>query len=177
MPGDSDMVGHMKATRKSVAAGLGGATLLGLGLYLAIPAAAADPSPSPGVTKSADPKGKDREGARDDKGRKGPNGNGGRWGAAIGRGLHGEATVQRKDRFHVRTWQRGEVTSVSPTNVTVRSADGTAWTWATHAGTTVRKNKEKAAVSSLAKGDRLFVFGERYGATRTAKMIRVPVRD
>jgi hypothetical protein len=164
----------MNINRKTLAGGLGGATLLGLGLYLAVPAAA-NPSPSPSPTTSAHPKGKEpgRQGWKDRRGEKGPHARG-RWAAA--RGVHGEATVKRKDGFHLRTWQVGEVTGRSGANLTVRSADGATWTWVTVAGTRVHKEGEKSAVSALANGDRIIVIGERAGTTRTAKIIRVPKR-
>ncbi|MFI0354571.1 hypothetical protein [Actinomadura sp. 9N407] len=168
----------MKVTRKTLAAGLGGATLLGLGLYLAVPAAA-NPSPSPSATTSAHPKAKE-PGQKGYRGEKGPRHRGqdgprhrGRWAAGV-RGVHGEATVQRKDGFHLRTWQTGEVTGRSGANVTVRSADGISWTWVTVGGTRVHKEGEKSAVSALANGDRVIVIGERAGTTRTAQMIRIP---
>ncbi|MFF5263534.1 hypothetical protein ACFY4C_31800 [Actinomadura viridis] len=154
-----------KVNRKSLAAGIGAASLLGVGLYIAVPAASADPSPSPGATASAKP----REGHQ---GKGHWRGHRGRW--AADRGVHGEATVKRKDGFHVRTWQRGEITGRSGANVTVRSADGTVWTWTTDGKTRVRKDAAKSQPSALASGDRVVVVGERTGTTRTAKVIAVP---
>jgi hypothetical protein len=153
--------------RKSLAAGLGAASLLGLGLYLAVPAASADPSPSPSTTASAQPKGKDGK-----PGAQRPWKHKARWAA---RGVHGEATVRGKDeKFHVRTWQRGEITGRSGANLTVRSADGVTWTWTTGDKTRVRKDGTKSAPTALASGDRVMVIGQREGTTRTATIVVVP---
>lgn len=158
----------MRTRHTTIAAGVGVAALLGSGLYLAVPALAADPSPS------ASPKAEPKHPRSDRPGRDRPSRRGHRWG---GHGVHGEATVQRDDGFRLATWQRGEITALSSTTLTVKSADGVSWTWTTNAGTRVRKDREKAAVKDLADGDKILVAGERSGDTRTAKFIRVPKAD
>ncbi|MFC5750795.1 hypothetical protein [Actinomadura rugatobispora] len=157
-----------KMNRKSLAAGLGAASLLGLGLYLAVPAASADPAPSPSTTASPQPKAKDgRPGAQQR-----PWKHRARFAA---RGVHGEATVRGKDeKFHVRTWQRGEITGRSGATLTVRSADGVTWTWNTDGKTRVRKDGAKSAPTALAAGDRVIVMGQREGTTRTIGLVVVP---
>ncbi|TYK50437.1 DUF5666 domain-containing protein [Actinomadura decatromicini] len=168
----------MRIDRKTIAAGVGAAGLLGLGLYLAVPAAADDPSPS--SSPSARPHHWDKghpEQGRPENGRPGqPHrwGRGGfRGGGGLG-GVHGEATVRRKDGFHLAVWQRGKITAVSGTTLTVRSDDGVSWTWTTNDKTFVRKNGDKAELKSLANGDQVMVAGERSGETRTARVVRVP---
>jgi hypothetical protein len=153
----------MRTNRKTIAAGAGAAGLLGLGLYLAVPAAAnSSPSPSPSATSGA-PK------AHPGKG------NGKRLAALRHiRGVHGEATVRRKDGFHVADWQRGKITGISGTTLTVRSADGATWTWTTNGDTRVRKDGGKSSLSALSGGAQVFVLGERSGDTRTAKLVREP---
>lgn len=148
---------------KSIVAGAGAAGLLGLGLYVAAPAFAADPAPSASPTVHH---------ARPDKGHPGKR-HPFRQARAF-RGVHGEATVKRKDGFHLATWQRGKITSVSSSGVTVRSEDGVSWTWAANGDTRVRKDGEKSALKALANGDQVLVAGERSGNTRTARLIRVP---
>ncbi|MFB4304694.1 DUF5666 domain-containing protein [Actinomadura sp. GTD37] len=148
---------------KTIVAGAGAAGLLGLGLYVAVPASAADPSPSPSASA--------RPGHPGGHGKGHPH-----RGPRAFRGVHGEATVQRKDGFHLAAWQRGEITSVSATGVTVRSADGVSWTWTADGKTRVRKDREKSALKNLANGDQVVVAGERSGNTRTARLIRVPER-
>ncbi|WP_433465830.1 hypothetical protein [Spirillospora sp. CA-128828] len=150
----------MRTNRKTIAAGVGAAGLLGLGLYLAVPASAANPTPSPSRTAHA---------GKGDPGRGHPF----RRARAL-RGVHGEATVRRKDGFHLATWQRGKITAVSSTGLTVRSDDGVSWTWTAGDKTRVRKNGEKSAIKALANGDQVLVAGERSGTTRTARLVRVP---
>jgi hypothetical protein len=155
---------------KSIAAGAGAVGLLGVGLYLAVPAFADDPSPSSSPRVTASQQDKDKRDRAHGKHR--PWKHRARWAA---RGVHGEATVRQKDgTFRVSTWQRGQITGVGGASVTVRSADGVSWTWTTTGKTRIRKNGDKAAVNALASGDRIVVIGERSGATRTATVIRVP---
>jgi hypothetical protein len=158
-----------KLNRKTVVAGIGAAGLLGIGLYVAIPAFADDPSPSASPSSSAHPR-KDGQHARD--GKQHPWRHRARFAA---RGVHGEATVRGKDKaFHVRTWQRGQITGVSGATVTVRSPDGVTWTWTTNDKTRVRKNGAKSTVGALASGDQLILLGQRTGTTRTAAVLAVP---
>jgi hypothetical protein len=154
----------MRTNRKTIAAGAGAAGLLGLGLYLAVPAAAnSAPSPSPSATSAA-PKAHPGHGKRL---------------AALRRvrGVHGEATVRTKDGFRLADWQRGKITGISGTTLTVRSADGATWTWTTNGDTRVRKDGGKSTVSALASGAQVFVLGERTGGTRTAKLVREPKKN
>jgi hypothetical protein len=91
------------------------------------------------------------------------------------RGVHGTATVRIKDGgFADVAWQRGQVTAASGGNLTVRSADGTTWQWGTNSNTKVRRHGEKASVSQLAAGDRVFVIGTVDGSTRTTRAAVVP---
>ncbi|TDD35251.1 hypothetical protein E1287_14155 [Actinomadura sp. KC06] len=164
----------MRTNRKTIAAGVGAAGLLGLGLYIAVPAAAADPSPSPSKsgTKTYQGDGPQGQKWRDGKGHPGkrhPHRH-----VRPFRGVHGEATVRRKDGFHLATWQRGKITALSATTLTVRSDDGASWTWTANANTRVSKNGEKSALTSLAAGDQVLVAGERSGDTRNARIVRVP---
>ncbi|MBO2449099.1 hypothetical protein J4573_18490 [Actinomadura barringtoniae] len=156
----------MKLNAKTGVAAVGVAGLAGLGLYIAVPAAA-NPSPSPSSSSTASPHGKG------DKGNKG--GHGWRHGLrGSARGLHGEMTVQRNGKFLQVAWQRGQVTGRSGNVLTVRSEDGATWQWTTTGDTKVRKNRAKSATTDLANGDKVMVWGEQSGATRTAKLVRVP---
>lgn len=143
---------------KTIAAGAGAAGLLGLGLYLAVPASAADPAPSASPTAHPGHPGQGHPFRR----------------ARTLHGVHGEATVQRRDGFHLATWQRGKITSVSSGGVTVSSVDGVSWTWTAGGKTHVRKDGGKSTLKALAAGDQVLVAGERTGNTRTARLIRVP---
>lgn len=146
---------------KTIAAGAGAAGLLGLGLYLAVPASAADPAPSASPTAHPGHPGHPGQGHPFRRAR------------AL-HGVHGEATVQRRDGFHLATWQRGKITSVSSGGVTVSSVDGVSWTWTAGGKTHVRKDGGKSTLKALAAGDQVLVAGERTGNTRTARLIRVP---
>lgn len=167
----------MRTDRTTITAGLAAAGLLGLGLYVAVPAFAADPSPSPTPSAKPTDRGERGEGRPFGRGRPGPRDrpgeHGARPGARLGHGVHGETTVRTRDGgFRVVTFQRGEITDVSGTALTVKSADGTAWTWTANGDTRVRRNHKDAALKDLAKGDDVRVAGERSGGTRTARLVR-----
>lgn len=113
----------------------------------ALPAAAGSPSGSPS-----------------------PGGPGFRHGGGGGFGLggaavHGEATVKDKatGKWVVRIWQRGTVTKVDGDQVTVKSDDGTSWTW------TVSSDATAKGADALKKGDTASLTGTRSdNGTRTA---------
>ncbi|MEU2779807.1 hypothetical protein ABZ646_45080 [Streptomyces sp. NPDC007162] len=102
------------------------------------PAAAGTPAPSPSA----------------------PDGHGpghGWFGMAV-MGVHAESTVKDPDagRYVVRVWQRGTVETVAGDQVTVKSEDGTSWTWSVGSDVKVRGND-----SSLKKGTTAFLVGTR----------------
>ncbi|MBW8481927.1 hypothetical protein [Actinomadura parmotrematis] len=148
----------MRANRKTIAAGVAAAGVLGAALYTTVPAfAGASPSPTASPQKDRPHKRARAFAAARDL-----------------RGVHGEATVQRKDGFHLLAWQRGQITGKSGALVTVRSADGVTWQWTTSGTTRVRKDRAKSTVAALANGDTVVVAGDRTGDTRTARVVRVP---
>jgi hypothetical protein len=98
---------------------------------------------------------------------------------AIDQMLHGEA-VGKDANGAIKTydWQNGQVTAVSGSSVTVRSSDGTTWTWTLNGDTKVRKNdKEDGSASDLATRDKVAIAGTRAGNTRTASMVADPPPD
>jgi hypothetical protein len=98
---------------------------------------------------------------------------------AIDQMLHGEA-VGKDANGAIKTydWQNGQVTAVSGSSVTVRSSDGTTWTWTLNGDTKVRKNdKEDGSASDLATGDKVVISGTRAGDTRTTSMVVDPAPD
>jgi hypothetical protein len=111
----------------------------------ALPAAAGSPSGSPS-----------------------PGGPGFRHGGGFGLGgaaVHGEATVKDNatGKWVVRIWQRGTVTKVDGDQVTVKSDDGTSWTW------TVGSDVTAQGSGALKKGDTASLTGTRSDSgTRTA---------
>ncbi|MFR9799782.1 hypothetical protein ACL02U_28380 [Streptomyces sp. MS06] len=100
----------------------------------------------------------------------------GRW-LGPGAGVHGEATVRDRDSgaWVVRTWQRGTVTKVAGDQVTVRSDDGTSWTWTVAADTPVRgggKGTDRSGADALPRAEAVLLVGTRADdGTRTATLV------
>jgi hypothetical protein len=139
---------------------------LGVGAIAGVALAATGTSPSPSASTkagtSAHAKGPDRA--------KHP----GRLSAATRRAVHGELVVKGKDGKYVTIdTQRGSVTAVSPTSITVRSADGFSATYAVGSGTRVRKDGKKAAVGDLKVGDAALVMSLKGADGKTARSIVV----
>lgn len=68
-------------------------------------------------------------------------------------GEHGEFVAHRKAGDVTVDVQRGVVTAVTPTSITLRSRDGFTQTYALDASTTIRKDKQPATVGQIALGD------------------------
>jgi len=85
--------------------------------------------------------------------------------------LHGEATVQTKNGPETVAGQRGTVTAVTSTTVTVKSNDGFTQTWTF--GSPIRVVQHRAAVqtSALKTGIQIGVAGPTAGGTYTARLI------
>ncbi len=99
---------------------------------------------------------------------------------AAGRLLHGEAATTEG----LRDWQSGTVSSVSSTALTVRSSDGTSWSWTVDGSTKVGAilpfgddGKGATSISGIKTGDTVMVAGTRSGNTRTATRITDPPPD
>ncbi|MER7837643.1 hypothetical protein ABTY98_17470 [Streptomyces sp. NPDC096040] len=82
------------------------------------------------------------------------------WFGLGGMGVHGEATVKDPDtgKYVVRVWQRGTVEKVAGDQATVKSDDGTSWTWTMGSGVKVRGDDD-----SLKKNATAFLAGTRGG--------------
>lgn len=90
------------------------------------------------------------------------------------RGIHGQFTVLRRDgEFRELAFERGVIVAVNGSDMTVRAADGTTWTWALSSRTIVVRDWARTMPSSLAAGDRLFVGGPLTGSVRDARLIVV----
>ncbi|MDP9240363.1 MAG: DUF5666 domain-containing protein [Actinomycetota bacterium] len=86
------------------------------------------------------------------------------------RAVHGEFVVKGKDGKYVTTAaQRGAVTAVSPTSISVRSEDGFTATYAINADTRIRKAGEKAAISAVKVGDTVMVLAVKEADGKTAR--------
>ncbi|MFC5184205.1 DUF5666 domain-containing protein [Actinomadura harenae] len=86
--------------------------------------------------------------------------------------LHGEFTVKdEKGAYVLRDVQSGKVRAVSATSLTVRSDDGTDWTWTLDSGTRVGHGQK---IDTIKTGDTVRVEGARSGDVRTAAFVGEP---
>ncbi len=91
------------------------------------------------------------------------------------RALHGEFVVQTKDGVKTVELQKGTVTAVSTTSVTVKSSDGFTVTWTINDQTKVRKDKAPATSADITSGVQVRVVGPKDGSTTTARLIAIGV--
>jgi hypothetical protein len=99
-----------------------------------------------------------------------------RW--ALGRirrlgGVEGNVTFRNKKGFHTLSFERGTIQSVSGSDVVIKSADGTTWTWKIVSDTVVRKNGGKTTTSALTAGEKAFAGGPVVSGARDARLIIV----
>jgi len=97
-----------------------------------------------------------------------------RW--ALGRlrhlgGVDGTATFHNKTGFHTLSYERGIIQSVSGSDVVIKAADGTTWTWHVVSDTVVRKNGAKTTTSALSAGETVFAGGPVVNGARDARVI------
>jgi hypothetical protein len=88
-----------------------------------------------------------------------------------GRAEHGQLTVRTKTGDQVLDIQRGQVTSVSATSVTVRSTDGFTATYAISGTSTVRVQKKTSTIADVHNGDQVGVAALHTGNTDTIRRI------
>ena len=89
----------------------------------------------------------------------------------LGRAEHGSVTVKTKTGTEVIDVQRGTVTAVSPTSITVKSPDGFTATYVVDSSTKVRKTGQQSAIANVANGDNVGIAAVHSGSTDTAKRI------
>jgi len=97
-----------------------------------------------------------------------------RW--ALGRlrhlgGVDGTVTFRNQTGFHTLAFERGTIQSVSGSDVVIKAADGTIWTWHIVSDTVVRKNGGKTTTSALSAGQTVFAGGPVVSGTRDARLI------
>ena len=97
-----------------------------------------------------------------------------RW--ALGRlrhfgGVDGTVTFHNKTGFHTLSFERGTIQAVSGSDVVIKAADGTIWTWHIVSDTVVRKNGSKTTTSALSAGQTVFAGGPVVSGTRDARVI------
>jgi uncharacterized protein (UPF0333 family) len=92
------------------------------------------------------------------------------------RSVHGQLTVRkgRTGAFVTREWQRGEITAVSGTTLTVKSTDGTSWTWKADPKVKITRDGKKTTASALKSGDTVAITGRKSGTANDAVRIHAP---
>ncbi len=91
---------------------------------------------------------------------------------ALLRGIDGQFTFRGKGgTIRTLAFERGVVQSVSGSNVVVRAADGTTWTWDLVSNTVVRENGSKTSQSALATGEPVWVGGPVLSGVKDARLV------
>jgi hypothetical protein len=119
---------------------------------------AADPSASPGAPGRAHPRARRLALRR----------------ALRGNVEHGEVVVKTKDGDKTIDVQRGTVTAINATTVTVRSADGFTLTWTFGNPIHVIEHRTSVQPSNVTTGEEIGIAGTRTGSTVTARLILIP---
>jgi hypothetical protein len=88
--------------------------------------------------------------------------------------LHGEAVVQTKNGVQTIEVQRGRITAVTGTTVTVASTDGFTETWTFGDPFRVVQNRAKVAASAIKAGAQIGIAGIKSGDTVTARLAVLP---
>jgi hypothetical protein len=95
----------------------------------------------------------------------------------LGRVLRADATVLKKDNTTmVVHYERGEITAVSSSSITIKGLDGVSATFAVTAHTRVREKGHAAKITDLSVGERAMVLGTKSGDAYTAVLIRCVVK-
>jgi hypothetical protein len=86
--------------------------------------------------------------------------------ALLNRLEHGELTLRTKKGDVTVDVQRGTVTAVSPTSITVKSLDGYTHSYAVTSATKVRVGKQRGAISGVHAQDKVLLVGTAGNALR-----------
>jgi len=139
------------AVEVAAAMGVEGQALAALGL---------DPSPSASATASTDPK--DRRERRKAR-------------VLLRKNvLHGEVVVQTKDGTKTVAVQRGEVTEIDDSSITVKSTDGYTSTWSFATDLHVIRHSATVKPEEIKTGTKVGVAGARDGEKLVARLVVVP---
>jgi hypothetical protein len=84
--------------------------------------------------------------------------------------LHGEMTVQGKNGVKTVVVQRGTVTAVNATTVSVKSADGFTQTWTFGEKLRVVQDKKKVETAAIKQGAEVGVAGAKDGDKTVARL-------
>jgi hypothetical protein len=85
-------------------------------------------------------------------------------------GLHGTFTFKNKKGITTLAYERGDIQSVSGSDVVVKAADGTTWTWVLESNTVIREGGKKVASSALSGGQQIFAAGPVVNGTYQARL-------
>jgi hypothetical protein len=88
--------------------------------------------------------------------------------------LHGETVVQTKHGVQTIEVQRGQVTAVTATTVTIKSTDGFTETWTFGDKFVVVQHRAKVAASAIKSGAQIGIAGTKAGDTSTARLAVLP---
>lgn len=88
--------------------------------------------------------------------------------------LHGEVVVQTKDGTKTVAVQRGEVTEISDSSITVKSTDGYTATWSFASDLHVVRHSSTVKPEEIATGTQVGVAGAKDGEKFVARLIVVP---
>lgn len=156
----------MKRTKVALVAGTAALALAGIGGGVAFATGSGSAAPSPRITTAASVTSSDAPSASAAK----PKAK--RFRNVLARTEHGEVTLRAKTGDKVFDLQRGVVTTVSSTSVTVKSKDGFTATYTVGSGTKVRKQKQASAIADVHTGDRVGVLALHSGSTDTLRRLR-----
>jgi len=87
---------------------------------------------------------------------------------------HGEVVVQTKEGDKTVDVQRGTVTAITGSSVTVKSADGFTQTWAFGSPLRVVEHRATVQPTEVKAGIQIGVAGIKNGSTVTANLIVIP---
>ena len=95
---------------------------------------------------------------------------------ALGRNVeHGEVVVQTKQGDKTIDVQRGTVTAIDDTSVTVKSTDGFTQTWVFGKPLRVIEHRTTIQANAVKVGTEIGVAGAKDGSTVTANLIVIPL--
>jgi len=86
-------------------------------------------------------------------------------------GVTGTVTFHNKTGFHTVSFERGAIGSVSGSDVVIKAADGTTWSWQIVSDTVVRTNGAKTTTSALSAGETVFAGGPVVSGAKDARLI------
>jgi hypothetical protein len=89
--------------------------------------------------------------------------------------LHGEIVVQTEEGTKTVLVQRGEVTAIDDSGITVESTDGFSLRWTYGENLRVIERRATVDADALAVGDRVGVAGAKEGDGARARLIVIPL--